>query len=373
MTPLNSSWISRRQESSDGSQRKPVAVDLFSGPGGLSLGFQWAGFRVAAAVDQDASAAETYRKNHPETTFLGKNVADVTADEIIAVCGHPDVVIGGPPCRGFSSANTQSRGSHHPGSKASWHFVRLVERISPKAFVMENVTGFMRMDGGTVFDEFMRRFKEVGYHVQILCLNAEDFGVPQKRERIFFVGTRGEYIEDPRRSAATWTVYDAISDLPPLPDGGGGKDEMDYARPALTEYQAWARSDSPKIYNHQTTRSQEYMVERFRYVPQGGNWRDIPEELMSNYADLSNVHSIIYRRLEWNKRALTVTNVRKSVTIHPRDNRILSVREAARLQSLPDKYRFYGAVTAMQQQVADVVPPLLAKAVGEGLYRVLDE
>jgi DNA (cytosine-5)-methyltransferase 1 len=368
----NICWENLIQVHSYGKGCKPKAIDIFSGPGGLSLGFKLAGYKIGVAVEMNANAAETYRKNHPDTVVLEKSAVNVSADEIVEICGMPEIVIGGPPCQGFSWANTQTRNTQHPGSAVSWHFVRLVEEINPNVFVMENVIGFMRIDGGKVFEEFKSRFQKAGYYVQHLRLNSENFGVPQKRDRVFLIGTRNKF---EIKLSAIWskhTVYDAISDLPPILEGEGGAVMVEYGGPTQSEYQEWARKESEKVYNHVTTQSKKYMIERFRHIPQGGNWRSIPEELMLNYADLSNVHSLIYRRLKWHEVAPTVTNVRKSVTIHPRDHRIISVREAARLQSFPDTYRFSGGLMHIQQQVADAVPPLLAKAVGECIYLALE-
>lgn len=368
----NLTWETFKKPNNERNEHGPIAVDLFSGPGGMSLGFKWAGYKVAAAVELDPHVAMTYRKNHPGTEVLEKSAKDVTADEIHEICGTPDIVIGGPPCQGFSWANTQTRSVHHPGSAASWHFVRLIEEIQPKAFVMENVDGFTRIDGGNVLDQFMARFEQVGYSVHHIRLNSERFGVPQRRDRVFFVGTHSQTAITPSPVSVKHTVRDAISDLPSIPPGSRGLEPTDYGGPAASDYQAWARAGSKTLHNHVTTQSKEYMVQRFRHVPEGGNWRSIPEDLMSNYADLSNVHSLIYRRLKWNDRATTVTNVRKSVTIHPRDHRIISVREAARLQSFPDTYRFHGGLMHAQQQVADAVPPLMAKAVGECVFSIVE-
>lgn len=348
-----------------------TVIDLFAGPGGLSLGFTWAGFVITLAVESNSNAAETYRNNHHKTILLESDASEIKPNEIDALCGKPDVIIGGPPCRGFSAANTQSRGLDHPGTTSSWHFVRLVEQLLPRAFVMENVPGFIHLSGGSIFSEFKRRFTESGYYVKKLHLNSSNFGVPQRRERIFIIGAMSECKIKPERVSRSITVGEAMSDLPSIPEGGGGAQEMHYENGPVNQYQKWTRGKSKALYNHITTKSRDYMVERFRHVSQGGNWRDIPQELMSNYSDTSKMHSIIYKRLSWDDQAPTVTNIRKSVVIHPFENRLLSIREAARLQSLPDSYRFHGPLVSMQQQVADLVPPLMAKAVADSLYKLL--
>ena len=350
---------------------KPKVVDLFSGCGGLSLGFSMAGFSISVASDWDKNVEKTFKHNKPRTKFIQKDVAELTSDEILSYEKDIDVVIGGPPCQGFSIANTKTRDMTNPASQASWHFIRLVGELQPTVFVMENVLGFLNMEKGNVYRKFYEGFKKLGYHVQLFIARADEFGVPQKRERVFFIGTKnGEFLVFfPREKPAT--VRDAISDLPALSNGGGGEDISEYDSPPESKYQELMRNNSKCLFNHRSTINKPKLVERFRHIPEGGNWKNIPERLMDDYKDLSKVHSHIYKRLEWDNTSVTIANFRKAVILHPQQHRILSVREAARIQSFPDKSRFFGNLGAQQQQVADAVPPLLAKTVGKFAKKLL--
>lgn len=350
---------------------KSKVVDLFSGCGGLSLGFSMAGFSISVASDWDKDVEKSYKYNKPRTKFILKDTTQLSADDIFTYEKNIDVVIGGPPCQGFSIANTKTRGMTNPASIVSWHFLRLVGELQPTVFVMENVLGFLNMEKGNVYRKFYERFKKLGYYVQLLAARADEFGVPQKRERVFFIGTKnGEFLAFLPREKPT-VVKDAISDLPVLPDGGGGEDISEYDSPPESKYQELMRNNSKYLYNHRSTINKPKLVERFKHIPEGGNWRNIPERLMDDYKDLSKVHSHIYKRLEWDSTSVTIANFRKAVILHPQQHRILSVREAARIQSFPDKYRFFGNLGAQQQQVADAVPPLLAKAVAKFAKKLL--
>lgn len=349
----------------------PRVIDLFSGPGGLSLGFAMAGFDIVAAADYDANVQKTYTANWPKARFFRGDIFELTGDKILDEVGPIDVVIGGPPCQGFSMANTKTRDMKNPASRVSWEFIRLVDELEPEMFVMENVLGFLSMEGGRVYQEFLNRFQRLGFRARLMVLKADDYGVPQRRERIFFIGTRnGRFYPFPAYGRLI-TVGQAIGDLPRLPDGGGGAEVSEYISPPQNEYQEWARRDSKTLYNHRATKSKPEVVRRFKHVPEGGNWRNIPKRLMKDYADLSKVHSHIYRRLVWDGIAVTIANFRKAVILHPKQDRIISVREAARIQSFPDSYRFHGSLGAQQQQVADAVPPLMARAVGTLVARIM--
>ena len=350
---------------------KPKVIEFFSGCGGLSLGFTMAGFTISVASDYDKNVEKTYTFNKPKTKFILGDVAKISADDIYQYEKNVDVVIGGPPCQGFSLANTKTRTMDNPASQASWHFIRLVDELSPKVFVMENVLGFLSMEGGEVYKEFYERFKKLGYKVQFFVPRADEFGVPQRRERVFFIGTKNGEFFSFLPTKKTVTVGEAISDLFSLPEGGGGEYVSEYTKPPQTEYQEFMRKGSRKLFNHRSTLSNAKLVERFKHIPQGGNWRNIPTQLMKEYKDLSKVHSHIYKRLEWNNTAVTIANFRKAVILHPKENRIISVREAARIQSFPDKYRFFGNLGAQQQQVADAVPPLLARNVAQFVKKLL--
>lgn len=371
------------------SHPQPTAVDIFCGPGGLTEGFRRAGFRVAASLDSDRYSCMTYRHNHRKTRLLEKNVYSVTGADILDAAtsagiedNQIDVLIGGPPCKGLSMANSRSRRVGNPHNKLIWEFVRLVSEIRPKAYVIENVKSLYFFNSGRFKSEIISALDKFGYKSVCFVLNAADFGVPQFRRRTFIVGTHtDDSIREFNPPAPTHgsdldryvTVSEAINDLPPIAQGGGGRNTMDYAVPPKTEYQGMLRDGCSRVYNHVTTRSTPAVVERFRMLRQGGNWMDIANLLQQNgeYLKISKTHKNIYRRMELHKPAYTIVNPRKSMYVHPRQNRLLSVREVARLQSFSDRYVFKGTLHSMQQQIADTVPVFIGKAVARRLKQCL--
>lgn len=365
--------------------QKPVAIDLFSGAGGLSEGFIMAGFHVAASVEKNKFAGETQRYNHArwkqyQTRVVNDDLRN-TAEVITKLCAEGitavDAVIGGPPCQGFSRSNMRTRNRDNLDNELFRQFVSIVDTYKPRVIVLENVADLATFEDGEVADEIISAFRGIGYAVDKAVLNAVNFGVPQKRKRVFFIGTRNKTpiefpnseITDPAKFVSVW---DAISDLPPLVNGNT-IDEMPY-RPNvnLTDYQRkMRRGGNTRVRNNLVTTNNDLVIKRYSFIPQGGNWRDIPDELMNNYTNKERCHQRIYHRLPENKPAAAITNFRKNMLIHPRENRGLSVREAARLQSFPDDFIFFGGIGQQQQQVANAVPPLLARAVAKSVRRML--
>ncbi len=365
--------------------QKPVAIDLFSGAGGLSEGFIMAGFHVAASVERNKFAAETQRYNHArwkqyQTRVVNDDlrntvevIAKLRAEGITAV----DAVIGGPPCQGFSRSNMRTRNRDNPDNELFRQFVSVVDAYKPRVIVLENVADLATFEDGEVAYEIISAFRRVGYAVDKKMLNAVNFRVPQKRKRVFFIGTRNNIpiefpnseITDPTKFISVW---EAISDLPHL-ENGNTFDEMPYRTNAgLTDYQRKIRKKgSVRVRNNIVTRNSNLVIKRYAFIPQGGNWLNIPDELMNNYTNKERCHQWIYRRLPENEPAIAITNFRKNMLIHPREDRGLSVREAARLQSFPDDFIFFGGIGQQQQQVANAVPPLLAKAVAKAVRRML--
>lgn len=380
------------------SGNRPVVIDLFCGPGGMSTGFRYAGFDTAAAVDYSESAIQTYEENH-ECTPIKADIRETNSDKILESARNRgyerddvDVVVGGPPCKGFSLANMQTRSPDNPMNNLFMHFLKVVRDITPPAVVMENVPGLLSMgkEEGEVKDIIVQELREMGYTVQYRILKAEQFGVPQARRRVFFVGVKEgkppfpspTHSEAGQQATLTQsmdnlqpvvTVGEAILDLPELPTGGGGSETMQYVNSPHSEYTEEMRaSTGDTLHNHQTTVNKEKTIQRFEHVPQGGNWEDIPAELMDDYTDRSRTHGHIYYRLEEDEPALTVANFRKSMMLHPTQDRLLSIREAARLQSFPDDYRFVSSrISDKQQMVGDAVPVKLAEAIGEATYNHL--
>lgn len=362
---------------------KPVAVDLFSGAGGLSEGFRQAGFLVAASVESDPHAAETQRRNHargrhPRTEVLPERIQDTPSTRIAEICARagaarPHVVMGGPPCQGFSRSNRQTRNMDNPDNHLFRDFLRVVKGLDPEAVVLENVADVTFFEGGAVASEIRSSLEDLDYEVCPGVLDASLYGVPQRRRRLFFVAVRrGALYSVPQpETTRPVSLWDAIGDLPELPNGHTA-DEMPYrAYDHLTTYQTARRNGKPTVRNNVVSRNMDYVVERYQYIPQGGNWENIPEHLMRNYADRSRCHQWIYRRLPADEPSITIMNYRKNMLIHPYQDRGLSVREAARIQSFDDDYVFHGTLMSQQQQVANAVPPLLARAVARSLRHAL--
>ena len=369
-------------------------VDLFSGPGGLSRGFEDARnhnfrFKTIVANDVNESAGKTYQKNHKDVKFILGSIADEkTKKEIISavrkINGRPsvDLVIGGPPCKGFSLANKMTRDMSNPMNHLMHHFLEMVKRLEPAAFVMENVPGILAMENGDVVNALIEKFKKLGYeNADYMLLNAADYGVPQLRKRAFIVGSKSkipivppvqthgskEDLKKNHKLLPHITLIEAIDDLPPIRAGNTTANTDDY-RLEPNSFQSEMRKKSIKIKNHVVTKNTPIVIERIKAVPAGGNWEDIPLKLMQvdgKYNGIEKAHSMIYKRLLNNEPSITITNFRKGMIIHPTQNRLFSVREAARIQTFPDDYVFEGGLSDRQQQVADAVPVMLAKKVGD--------
>lgn len=364
---------------------RPTVIDLFSGAGGFSEGFIQAGFHVLASVEFDLKVAETQKFNHArykkykthvivEDLRSSKNVISrLQTLEIEKV----DVIIGGPPCQGFSRLNLRSCNSHNPLNRLFYKFLNIANFFRPYIIVLENVADLARFENGRITDEIIRCFKEIGYKVEKTILNAVHFGVPQKRNRIFFIGTKDKCtVEFPEPLLSNPDEFvklnEAISDLPLLTNGAS-IDSLPYRfNSNLTDYQQRMRVKAVGfVRNNLVTRNNELVLKRYAHIPQGGNWKNIPESLMLNYKDKERCHQWIYRRLPLNEPSITITNFRKNMLIHPLENRGLSVRESARIQSFPDHFVFLGGIGSQQQQVANAVPPLLAKAVASKVKGML--
>lgn len=351
----------------------PIGIDLFSGAGGLSLGAEMAGFQVKFAVEKDKSAAMTYRHNHPNTLVLEDDIHNIDPWEHLLPNEHVSIIFGGPPCQGFSFSNTMSRNMDNPNNSLFEEFLRFVNEIQPDWFLFENVEGFVHFEEGKILHLVEQRFKDMGYQVFPKVLWASDYGVPQHRNRFFMVGNRlGIKFEYPKPFGTKITVNDAIGDLPDLMNGQQ-VDTLSYKLPAnkASKYARIMRRGSKRSCQNYVSRNADYVIERYHYIKQGENWEAIPDELMQNYANKANCHSGIYRRLRADEPSVVISNYRKNMLIHPSQDRGLSVREAARLQSFPDTFFFEGCLMSIQQQIGNAVPPLLAKAVFNQILSLL--
>lgn len=368
---------------------RPLAMDLFSGAGGMGLGFKQAGFQVVQAVECDPHTAETYRRNHPETDLIESPIEKLDPHECMRRTGirvgDLAVLIGGPPCQGFSESNRRTRNLSNPRNYLYKEFVRFLGALQPAWFVLENVAGLKTLDNGSILNRILVECRNLGYSVESDVLNAAEYGVPQFRRRLFIVGNRiGLPVAFPESTHGSenkpWiTVRQAIADLPSL-ENGASKDYLAYPslrerffRKRIYRYQALMRASVnglEKVQGNLITHSAEKIIRRYKYIKAGQNWEVIPSRLMDNYEDTSRCHTGIYHRLDWNEPSKVIGNFRKNMLIHPREHRGLSIREAARLQSFPDDYIFVGSIGFQQQQVADAVPPLLAKAVATSIKLV---
>jgi DNA (cytosine-5)-methyltransferase 1 len=239
--------------------------------------------------------------------------------------------------------------------------------LKPDYIILENVKGLQETLQGHFARLIESEFEAISYHWTVWSLNALEFGVPQKRIRVFFVGRRNGTAPTPPLGIGQEpiTLRDAISDLPRL-EIGATVDVRSYSRTRPSAYALSLRDNLTRCTGHLVTCNNELVVKRYKHIPPGGNWCDIPKRLMRNYTNLTNDrsrHTGIYRRLEWDKPSIVIANFRKNMLVHPVQDRGLSVREAARIQSFPDSYDFIGSIGLQQQQVSNAVPPLLARAV----------
>jgi DNA (cytosine-5)-methyltransferase 1 len=370
-----------------------TVVDLFCGAGGLSHGFEMAGFRVAAAVDNDPISGETYRRQNPRTPLLTEDVESITGSRLARLAGGEiDVVIGGPSCQGFSTHGKRDAGD--PRNSLFRHFVRLVGEAQPLWVVMENVKGLLTYDRGRYRDEIVASFARVGYRCGSRVLLAADYGVPQLRERLFFVATRTEGPISfpsathcpPDQAHLTGlqpyvTVRDAIGDLPGL---GSQGESASYASLPRTHFQMYARRAAPAALSlHRAKGVSDLAMSIITQVPQGAGLRSIPpERLPGRFKRMRKISTgalrkdctTLYHRLRWDRPSYTITcyftNVSSGPFVHPSENRALTAREAARLQSFPDSYSFFDR--NVPRQIGNAVPPLLAHAVASEVARRLE-
>lgn len=359
-------------------------IDLFAGCGGMSLGFKMAGFHSVLAVEKDEWAAETYQFNHQNTSVHVGDITEITEPKKQFPQNEIAGIIGGPPCQGFSLSG--SRDPKDPRNSLFMDYMRFVQDFKPAFFVMENVMGILsakNKNGEWVKDVIVQVAVSHGYNTHILQLNAAEYGVPQARNRVFFVGIRQDYpfvpaYLQPKKITVDKpiTLWQAISDLPQI-EAGQGKDDVAYLNTPQNDYQAWCRQDSSALYNHISMRHTQRLIERFKCIHWGQSLADVPEEHMQRKrGDAEKISGKVYSqnnmRPHPDKPAPTLPASFQSNFIHPYLHRNFTAREGARLQSFPDNYIFKGKRTTMSweknlsqfQQIGNAVPPLLAKALG---------
>lgn len=354
-------------------------LDLFCGAGGLSLGFKMANFDIVGGIDFDQEALDTHKLNFKDGFHFCGDISELDDEFVLEnFDGKVDVVIGGPPCQGFSVANMQQKDIEcDDRNKLFYEFIRFVKLLKPKAFVMENVPQILTKDKGHVKEVMMDVMDDLGYNVNVKVLVASDYGVPQRRRRAFFVGICKELNQifdfDFIEKKPIVTVGDAISDLYSFDNEFKTltvDDELDLDVNPLSEYQKLMRKDSDgKIHNHNIRYPKEIVQKRMEYVPEGGNWQDVPDELWDTIR--SNRHSSAYRRLNSQDVSVTIDTGHMNY-FHPKYNRVPTVRESARIQSFPDDFIFTGGQGAQFRQVGNAVPPLLSCQIAKTLNKYLD-
>lgn len=402
------------QKKSAAESGKPILLDLFSGAGGFSLGFELAGCSAVCAVEADKWASETYAFNHPSANVLSEDIRSVSSGDIRVNVGcSPDIIIGGPPCQGFSVCTKNAGDPSDPRNSLFREFLRIGKAFSPKAMVMENVPNIVRAktsSGEGVVDVIQKEFERLGYSVYSAILNAPDYGIPQMRKRFFLIASERAldhpfperthcirqsidgFLEELEPCPVLW---DAISDLPEI-EAGEGAEKMAYSMPPQTEYEAWCRKGSAYLHNHKAMNHTRRLVERFAVLKCGQSVSDITDERLKQRRRNGGgrTAAVPYdqnnRRMHPFRLCQTVTASFSSSFVHPYRNRNFTPREGARIQSFPDTYVFLGKPTTISRklaerkdrmdefhlcqysQIGNAVPPLLAKALAENLLKELN-
>lgn len=390
-------------------------VDTFAGAGGFSLGFTLTGkFDIVGAIEQDLWAADTFKHNHPETKVIVDDIRNVCDDLLKETFGcNIDVLLGGPPCQGFSIANKNAGDPKDPRNSLFREFLRAAKVLSPRIVIMENVPNLVKaktLTGEFVLDIIKKELSDLGYHVQHKILDATDYGVPQIRKRVVIVASK-QQLENffPKATYTTVdkkdllnqnlpicpTLWDAISDLPDI-EACEGEEIMNYTHEAANNYQLAMRDGCTKVYNHQSMRHSKRMVERFKAMKWGDSTSDVPEDLKplkrnGNGEKSSSVYGQNNRRMHPFKQCHTIAASFYANFVHPYKNRNFTAREGARIQSFPDWYVFLGKPTTASHsllkkegrqdeihlcqynQIGNAVPPLMAQAIAENLYNQIQK
>lgn len=366
-------------------------IDLFSGCGGLALGFKWAEFSAAFASDIDENCEKTYSYNFPGVPFIQNDLRDIATKQIKEFVNKDvDVVVGGPPCQGFSLANkNRDKVKDDPRNELFYEFVRVVKDFQPKAFVMENVRGLLSMKNGEVIKLMKEEFENsgLGYLVDFKILLSSDYGVPQNRQRVIMIGFRKDLDILPEFPNKTYskplTVWEAISDLPQI-KAKEGEEGMKYHSKPQNEFQKFVRKSSDSVYNHVAMRHTQRLIDRFKVIKAGESLAHVPVEHSAVKRGKPTEKSKILfsqnnQRLHADKPAPTIAASFQSNFIHPYLDRNFTAREGARLQSFPDDFIFKGMRTKMSwekglsqyQQIGNAVPPLMAYAIANQIKKQL--
>ena len=329
-------------------------IDLFSGVGGLSLGFEWAGFETIASIDVWGDAIDTYNHNRKnkcgietDITLFNKDIKKFIKNTKITG------VIGGPPCQGFSTARLSDASSKIEGINESRNqlyleFYKTVKAIDPDFFLIENVRGMVTLDKGAFVKDIHIRFGRLGYEIVHEIINAADYGVPQSRRRVFFIGLKSKKFEFPKKREIHVTSHEALSDLP------SALLNTTYKSVPKNDFQKLMRKDSSIVMNHEQTKHSEKTIEIISLIPDGGSIKSLP----AKFWEVRKFNKA-FQRMNSRQPSLTIDTGHRNY-FHFKENRIPTVRESARIQSFPDSFEFLGSKTSQYMQVGNAVPPLLA-------------
>jgi len=343
-------------------------VDLFCGCGGLSMGFEMGGANILLGVDNNMAAIETFKMNHSNSEAICGDIEKIPLNEIDdAIKGQSiDVIIGGPPCQGLSLSGP--RKFEDTRNRLFRSFVRISAHLKPKIIILENVPGIVSLFKGHVKDEIIKEFQNIGYDIDYKVLNSADYGVPQIRKRAIFLGVRKDIGTPISFPMAEYKVNDyitceqALDDLHEL-DDDIMPESFKYASSATNSYQKLMRKGTQKVNNHLITKHQEKVKNTIALVPEGGNYKNLPEHLRN-----TRNFNVAWTRYHSQKPSPTIDTGHRH-HFHYKYNRVPTVRENARLQSFPDSFKFYGNKTEQYKQVGNAVPPLLGLALAKEIIR----
>ncbi len=342
-------------------------LDLFCGAGGLSYGFKCAGYNILLGIDNDSKALETFELNHKGAKSICGDITQITYKNDIKPMLNGkriDVIIGGPPCQGMSLSGP--RKFDDPRNKLYLSYIRLVQEIQPEAFVIENLPGLITLFNGQIKDSIIDKFTKMGYIIEYKIMCSADYGVPQSRKRVVFVGRKKGTYNYPPINENIVTCSMALSDLQPLVNDLG-TEVSEYKTKPQNEYQKLMRKRSSKVLNHVAASHSDKVKRIIALVPDGGNYKDLPEEFRN-----SRKYHVAWTRFASNKPAPTIDTGHRH-HFHYKYDRVPTVRECARLQSFPDDFKFLGNKTQQFRQVGNAVPPLMAQAIAEQLKKMLED
>jgi DNA (cytosine-5)-methyltransferase 1 len=386
-------------------------IDLFAGAGGLSEGLAGAGFHSLFSSEIIPVYAQTYKLNHPSTYVVTADIRSLDAnkirEELNLERGELDLIAGGPPCQGFS-INAPIRSVFDDRNHLFKEYLRFVDAFAPRAILIENVPGLVSFEHGATLHAILDALAALGYGADVRILGAPYYGVPQMRWRTVILGLRGKDLPHyafpepiyhapirpnftttfdgqslvklplPETSAQFVTVRDAIGDLPPLQAGERGKKIKEYACAPTCDFQRRVRVGSVGVSSHEAPKLSDINLQRLRHIPSGGNWTNIPDELLPQGMQRARKsdHTKRYGRVSPDGLAstiLTKCDPHWGAYFHYEQERSFTVREAARIQSFPDHFVFTGTQIQQFAQVGNAVPPLLAEAVGLAIKSILQE